>query len=298
MTLHGKQIPRNSFNFISRICEQKEPIISHSLIPYFRKHGCDKLMELGFFSQIENSKTFSNQDGDDFLVHFNNDNFGYYQNKVWHQIDCNSIKQYRLNIKLLILVIARDLEIFSESEEIVKNHFWKIGSLTTKIPIFFARRIHHSDIFNRIDQSLTNRSGINRGLILTTSKRIQNGFSFAENHKLISINDLLSFDNKNFHIDKNIINSSLGISNTKSGFSDSYRSAVIDGIKYTFTKKQSAIIEILDQEKRPIHKHELMVAAESEQDDPKYIFRFKGKYHPAWNKIIKFDNQGYYWLNY
>jgi hypothetical protein len=41
-----------------------------------------------------------------------------------------------------------------------------------------------------------------------------------------------------------------------------------------------------------------MVAAESEQDDPKYIFRLKGKYHPAWNKIIKFDNQGYYWLEY
>jgi hypothetical protein len=55
-------------------------------------------MELGFFNQIENSKTFSNQDGDDILVHFNDDNFGYYQNKIWHQIDCDSIKQYRLNV--------------------------------------------------------------------------------------------------------------------------------------------------------------------------------------------------------
>ena len=73
---------------------------------------------------------------------------------------------------------------------------------------------------------------------------------------------------------------------------------ILGGISYTFSKKQSAIIEILDKEKRPIHKHELMVAAESEQDDPKYIFRLKGKYHPAWNKIIKFDNQGYYWLEY
>ena len=298
MTLHGKQIPRNSFNFISRICEQKEPIISHSLIPYFRKHGCDKLMELGFFSQIENSKTFSNQDGDDVSIILKNNDYGYYDNNIWYSVNCDDLKQYKLNLELLASVIARDLEIFSDLEEIVKNYFWKIGLLQNNIPIFFARRIHHSDIFHKIDQSLSNRSGINRGLILTTSKKVQNGFSFAENHKLISINDLLSFDNKNFHIDKNIIHSSLGISNTKSGFSDSYRSAVIDGIKYTFSKKQSAIIEILDQEKRPIHKHELMVAAESEQDDPKYIFRLKGKYHPAWNKIIKFDNQGYYWLNY
>ena len=74
MTLNGRHIPRNSFNFISRICEQKEPTISHNLIPCFRKQGCEKLMELGFFNQIENSKTFSNQDGDDILVHFNDNN--------------------------------------------------------------------------------------------------------------------------------------------------------------------------------------------------------------------------------
>ena len=58
MTLNGRHIPRNSFNFISRICEQKEPTISHNLIPCFRKQGCEKLMELAFLIKLKIAKLF------------------------------------------------------------------------------------------------------------------------------------------------------------------------------------------------------------------------------------------------
>ena len=167
-----------------------------------------------------------------------------------------------------------------------------------EVPIFFARRMHHSGIFRKIDDSLSKRKGINKGIIFTTSKSIADGFSFSEAHKIISLYDCLEFDSKNFHIDPNILKSAIGVDNSKIGFSEGYRSAIIDNIEYAFSKKQAAIIEVLDKEQKPVHKHELMIAAGSEQDNPKYIFRLKGKYHDAWNKIIKFNNQGYYWLNY
>jgi hypothetical protein len=302
MTLLGKQLPKYTLHLISRICEQSDPVLSHRLIYYFRKKGCDKLLELGFLSQISNSNSYSNDNGDDITIRYNNNKPGYYQNDVWHEINYNDIKQYRLNINLLISIIATDLNITSPAEEIIAGYFWRIGTLETEVPIFFARRIHCSNIFNKINTALLKRKGIKQGIIFTTSKSLTNGFAFSEKHKVISLSDCLVFESRNFHIDINIIkaievgNSEVGIS--KTGFSSGYRSAFIDNIEYIFTKKQAAIIEILDKEKQPVHKHELMIAANSEQDNPKYIFRRKGKYHDAWHKIIKFDNQGYYWLSY
>lgn len=300
MTLTGKHLPKYTLNLLSRVCEQSEPILSHRLIHYFKKKGCDKLMELGFFLQTEVSKTYSNENGDDITINYSNNQPGYYQNNIWHKIHYDDIKQYRLNIDLLISVIANDLNLPSYSEEIISNYFWRIGTLKIKqeVPIFFARRMHHSSIFRKIDDSLSKRKGINKGIIFTTSKSIADGFSFSEAHKIISLYDCLEFDSKNFHIDPNILKSAIGVDNSKIGFSEGYRSAIIDNIEYAFSKKQAAIIEVLDKEQKPVHKHELMIAAGSEQDNPKYIFRLKGKYHDAWNKIIKFNNQGYYWLNY
>ena len=301
MSLVGKHLPKYTINLLSRICEQSEPILSHSLINYFSKHGCNKLLELGFFAQIANSTTYSNQNGDDISINYNDNQPGYYHNNIWHKIDYNELKQYRLNIELLISSIARDLNIFSNPEEIVSDYFWRIGTLRTnqEVPIFFARRIHHSSVFRQIDNCLSKRIGINQGIIFTTSIFYQDGFSFSQRHKIISLHDCLEFDSKNFHLDHNIINSAIGVNNDcQEGFSAGYRSAVIDNIEYVFSKKQAAIIEVLDKEQKPVHKHELMIAAGSEQDNPKYIFRIRGKYHAAWNKIIKFNNQGYYWLDY
>jgi hypothetical protein len=37
MSLVGKHLPKYTINLLSRICEQSEPILSHSLINYFSK---------------------------------------------------------------------------------------------------------------------------------------------------------------------------------------------------------------------------------------------------------------------
>ena len=81
------------------------------------------------------------------------------------------------------------------------------------------------------------------------------------------------------------------------GFSEDFRKASFNGIEYSFSKMQGAIVEYLYKEGKT-HKHSLMPAANSEQDDPKGVFRKSGKYHPAWGILIKNDGKGYYWLDY
>lgn len=45
-----------------------------------------------------------------------------------------------------------------------------------------------------------------------------------------------------------------------------------------------------------MHKTEIMAQTSSNKDNLNQAFRSKGKYHPAWNVIIKNDRKGNYWL--
>lgn len=208
------------------------------------------------------------------------------------QEKCNST-MYVLEIKWLIKAILESLDITKiyPAEMIIDNYFWRIGTLDQH-PLYFSRRVYWGDNFAKMIKILEERNSEAKSIILTSSVLPDNYRNLPNDNKITSLRNCLVHDNDNVIIDRSMIKPVL----LASGFSTGYRSAIIKGREYKFTKSQAAIIEILHKSATEIHKHELMIAANSEQDDPKYIFRNKGKYHDAWGEIIKFDSQGYYWL--
>jgi hypothetical protein len=129
------------------------------------------------------------------------------------------------------------------------------------------------------------------------TKKTTHFFNYAGNHQIVPLRECLAHDNNNFDIDKNIIKAAIGIKTEsvrqKEGFSIGYRSAYFKNIQYNFSKKQAAIIEALDKHGSKINKYELLAEADSKQYDVYRVFRdSKGKYHPAWQVIIKNDGKG------
>jgi len=297
-----KQIPKNTFGLICTICEQDEPIISQRLFPYFKNRGSKKLLSLGVMEDAANSNTCPDYRGDDYAVTYKDNMPGFYKKDVWHEVSYDHIRMHRLNINSLVSVITKDLDAESAHEELIKDYFFRIGTLKINkrdVPIFFARRIQFQKILEEVYNAVTKRYGINKGIILTSSSYLPFGCSKLLGHEIISLKDCMIHDSENYHIDMNIIKAAIGAKEKQEGFSNGYRTAYFNGIEYKFTKKQAAIIEALNKHGGRINKYELLAEADSEQYDLFRIFRdSKGVYHSAWDVIIKNDNKGNYWLAY
>ena len=277
---------RESFIFACRICEQYDPEITHDLVDNFQK-AMSNLLQLQAFTPI--SRNWSqDQDSNYVSIEYINNKPGYFKEDKWIKITSEDICSYRLNFNWILKIISLNLNLSYKPLSIIDDHFWQLGTIS-KTHIFFARRIYDRQVFDKISEALEKRSGI-KAVILTSS----NTSHRFTNHKIIFFNHCL-VHSEYFTIDKDIINNA--VSPVQTGFSEGYRSACFNGINYVFTKKQAAVMEVLHKQGK-LHKHELMVSANSDQDDPRGLFRNKGKHHPAWNVLIKNDGRGNYWLEY
>ena len=294
-------LPKESFLFACGICEQGNPSAIHDVIEDFGVVG-QKLVELNAF--IISTKDWVEDNRRNYkMVKYQNNRPGYFdKDNNFIAVSYEAIRNYQLNLQWLINIIADNLEIAKQypPASIVDDFLWRIGDikLKTEVPVFFARRLFHYDIFAKIYHALERIEGINQGIILTTSASNPVGCNLPGKHKVIYIKHCLVHNNSNFHIDKNIIKAALGQEIKREGFSNGYRSAFFNNIEYNFTKKQAAIIEALDKNGGSMNKDELLAEANSDQYDLFRIFRNnQGKQHPAWNVIIKSDGKGNYWLD-
>jgi hypothetical protein len=118
---------------------------------------------------------------------------------------------------------------------------------------------------------------------------------------LLNLFEVMTFRNGRFILDESIFTLKLkgesfdvvtdGIGQY---FSADFRSATVDGIQYTFSKNQAAVMEKLIESDGRAHKDTLSAAADSSQS-PSGIFRSRGEYHPAWDILIKPRGDGFYY---
>lgn len=293
----GAHIPKKSFLLACKICEQGNPAvyfdIHHSL-----KDDIEKLINLR--ALIADNKNWIEDENGNYQEVINRDNkFGYFNlNQQWTEVCNNSITIHKINFNWIVNLISSDLVIDKYPSDILINDiFWRVGTLSPEIPIFFARRLSHQENFEEIYKILEARKGTKKGIILTTSSELPFGCSRLLGHEVISFRDCLVHDSKNFKIDQDILRALVDIGIKKEGFSVGYRTAYIDGKEYSFSKKQAAIVEALHKHGGKMNKHELLAEADSEQYDVYRIFRSNNKKHPALDTIIKNDSKGNYWLD-
>ena len=113
----------------------------------------------------------------------------------------------------------------------------------------------------------------------------------------MTVEEAIVFDAEAFTLKMELLAERMGGHVDRPGFSEGYYTLHAHGEVYTFTKMQAAILEVMDKGGR-MHQHAITAQAGSQQDNLKSIFKNKSGYHPVWNKIIKNDGKGHYWLEY
>ena len=187
---------------------------------------------------------------------------------------------------------------------ILDNFIWSLGDIyfnQHKITIIIVRSITSDEIYQDLAQYLNKYHAKTPVLVLAIERyQIPKSFALPSNHVYFDIRDVLVNNLGNVFINKDFILEKMGKDIRQEGFSDGYRSCYFNGIKYTFTKKQAAVLELLVHNfGKPVHQDEIMAAISPNASHNRIalIFSSKGKFHPAWDIIIQHDNRGYYWVS-
>jgi hypothetical protein len=284
------------------ICCQPQPLISHRMLAdRFEKTGIALLKKNGLLP-ADNLRYVSAPQGDDEveaeIVSMGGGKFGYWGDNGWVSVDSDDLRQYALDMPWLLRWIAGGFGISKRvtPRELLFGHVWGLGDATfgkSAVPVFFARHLRTDEAVNAVIQEIKSAHKGKKIIVLTPAAN--DCARVMEHATLISLPDIVE-QAEYLKIDMARTQSLLGGTATTDGFSNGYRTARFNGVEYKFTKTQAAIIEALHGAGKPLHKTEFM-SEHSKQDDPKNVFRKNGKYHPAWNVLIKFDNKGNYWLD-
>jgi len=297
------RIQQSTFQIACKVCEHPDAKIVHSLLyRHFGKHGID-LLNKNALRPIANLKSISVPRGDDEIeaeiINIGDGKFAYWSDGGWEAVGYNDIKQYQLDFEWMLHWLKSMLQMPAGniSKSLAEERVWSLGDIklkNKKAHVIFVRRPRSKNVMRSLNDNLREKYRNKPILIITTSQHIES-FSLPGNSYIAYVGDLITND-KFLKFDMDMIHSKLFGQIANNGFGSGFRTAFLDNQDFIFTKAQAAIIETLYDYKKPMHKTEFM-HLHSKQDDPKHIFRSKGKYHPAWGKIIKFDNQGNYWLD-
>jgi hypothetical protein len=295
------RIQQSTFQIACRICEHPEAKVVHNILTkHFGRQGTDLLNKQGL-KPIENLKSVSVPRGDDEIeaeiINKGDGNFCYWDNG-WVDIASNDVRQYQLDLNWMLRWIKSSLHLPANNiaKPLAEERIWSLGDIRLrdkKAHVIFVRRPRSKEVMKSLNDNLKEKYRSKPILIVTTARHIES-FALPGNSYIAYIGDLITND-KFLKFDLDEIHAKMFGQAANGTFSTGFRTAFLDGMQFSFTKLQAAIIETLHEHGRPMHKTEFM-HLHSRQDDPKHIFRSNGKYHPAWGTLINFDKQGNYWL--
>ena len=296
-TTLDNQISRESFLFACEICENDNPSVTHRIATHFADE-MSNLVSNGAFAK-DSLDYCVNKNGDAEDLCFRNNQPGYFdQNNKFIPVSFETFTKYNLKLDWIVKSIGNILGINKGHEEILPNLLWQIGfvNLDVEVPIFFARKIKEEEIFDKVHKVLKRRKSELDGIILTSRSNLPSYFSSkVAGNKIISLENCLSANKKDLHIDKSILKSAV-LKTSKDGFTTGYRSACFNGEYFRFTKQEADVLEHLHKAGKPVHKDEIMVEVTESSTELKTLFRSPDSKNIRQN-ILQHDSKGYYWLN-
>jgi hypothetical protein len=199
------------------------------------------------------------------------------------------------------ILYGLDISIGHRYNCIVEDSIWNFGSVNLrkyKIPLILVRCITSSEVYKPLVQYLNKHHVKIPALVLAIDNDIPEFFALPSNNVWFGMHDLILNDMGKVYFNIDLILEKMGKDVQQEGFSDGYRSAYIKGESYIFSKKQAEVLELLHKASKPMHQDEVIatVSPNANYNRISLIFSSKGKLHSAWDKIIKHDNKGYYWI--
>ena len=308
--MREKKITREVFEFLLRLCEQLGSRVSWNTLSETHGDIIGDVLASGFLKQGPNRNTVLCLTADDeFDVPVERDGttgrFQYFHPEAgFRPVNPDQLRQYDLGLERFITLIAAGIGVPASQrvELLLEDLLWDLGDVQITrrtIPIFFVRRLDAPGNYERVHDALGEIGGRTGGLVMTSSRRLNRHIDVPGGHRIVQAITCMKRDSRYFEVDRAALSNFLGFPVPREGFSSDFRTAIINGESYRFTKKQAAVIEYLHQAGTPVHKNLLLAqAADTDQKNVIDLFRGGGKNHPAWGTLIRHDNRGHYWLEY
>jgi hypothetical protein len=297
----------------SRICNIAETPTAEILLANLKEEfgikECEKLIDYGSFTHSGNRHDIDIIVDDEvrsYPVQMHDNEMSFFSpcRAIWVPANTDKLKVYKVNFDWLNNAVMSALSIENMTPVcVLEEKIWFIGSARLKnrkiyTPIIFVRNITKQEVVEKLDSYLKEKHKTTPALIIAAANNIPSYYHPYGQNRIVLMNEAIDPENDNLSFNINYLADKMGGHTEQEGFSNGYRTARINNINYEFTKGQAEVMEALDKANGPMHKHEIMAETSSSQDDPKGLFRVKGKYHTAWNIVIKNDKKGNYWLDY
>jgi hypothetical protein len=232
---------------------------------------------------------------------------GYCQEVGYVDVPKETLSCYELSFDWLLqqinMAIGLSLAELPEPIECIEQNLWFLGKQRIgqrPFNVYFTRRLRDSSVIKPVQDYLFRNQSDLPTFVITTSSVDSVIAALPKRVVLLNLFEVMTFRNGRFTLDESIFTLKLkgepsnaitdGIGQY---FSSDFRSAMVDGVRYTFSKNQAAIMEKLIELDGSAHKDVLSAAADSSQS-PSGIFRSRGKFHPAWKVLIIPEGDGYY----
>ena len=171
-----------------------------------------------------------------------------------------------------------------------------------RFELFFAWRIGEASRFRNTTSAIASVLGHVPGVLLTTTPVDLCAGTMPARCALVSLQSVLRDRDRHIVVDPEPLIAALsGSRGTHSGalthsFSPGFRSGTVRGVPYTFSDKQALVIEALHEAWESglprLHQDEIRGKADTSQRVGQ-LFRK----HPAYGTLIKYDGEGFYWLD-
>lgn len=297
-----------SFRLLCRLAETSSAkITANNLKEHYPAFTVNNFSAVKALIQAPHSQDFNTIVDDEdrsYSLQQHNGGMAYFSPQAgWVSIESKDLNVFQVNFEVMLHTIrnAFGIPVNVQPQSILEQKIWFLGSAwlnKRKTPVILVRRLIDQDTLEALHNYLQDRHMRDSALVLAISSNIPAYFQLPGQSRLVLMDDAIDMENQNLTIKTSYLAEKMGTSVEQSGFSEGYRTAFINNVRYEFTSLQAEILEVLDKKGRATHKTEIMAQINSTQEKLNNIFRSKGKYHPAWNAIIKNDRKGNYWLEY
>jgi hypothetical protein len=301
-------------NLLRQLCENKDPSITQQIVDMSGMEDITgRLIQMKALKQgipldivmcpdcFETHDLAVESDG-------NGKYSGYCQEAGYVDVPREALSCYELSFDWLLqqinMAIGLSLAELPAPIEGIEQNLWFLGRQRIEqrpFNVYFTRRLHDSSVTKPAQEYLFRNQSDLPTFVITTSSVDSVVAALPKRVILLNLFEVMTFRNGRLILDESIFTLKLkgesfdvvtdGVSQY---FSADFRSAMVDGIRYTFSKNQAAIMEKLIESDGSAHKDALSAAADSSQS-PSGIFRSRGKYHPAWDVLIKPRGDGFYY---
>jgi hypothetical protein len=298
---------------LRQLCENKDPSIAQQIVDISgTKAITDRLIQMKALQPSEPLDIVLCPDcfeSHDLSVESDgNEKYsGYCQEAGYVDVPAESLACHTLSFDWLLqqinMAIGLSLAELPEPIECIEQNLWFLGKQRIgqrPFNVYFTRRLRDSSVIKPVQDYLFRNQSDLPTFVITTSSVDSVIAALPKRVVLLNLFEAMTFRNGRLILDESIFTLKLkgesfdvvtdGVSQY---FSADFRSAMVDGIRYTFSKNQAAIMEKLIESDGSAHKDALSAAANSNQS-LKGLFRSKGQYHPAWDILIKPRGDGFY----